>query len=264
MHQAGLDVLEPMLTGPTAIAFVRDDVAAVAKVLRDFARANPAFVVKGGLIGSDLLDARRAAALADLPSRDVLLAQLAGLFAAPMQRFAGLLAAIPQKFAYALKALIETRPSEPLAADVEDGSASTSAEATGEDVSADASGGETVAELDGETAAEVEPDAVPAETESPTAEAPEVEQPVAAEPAAVEPPAAEPELVAAEPELAAAELAVEPAAVEPPAAERDVESPTAAAEEIEPAAEAVEDGVDQVDSSAEDPDSDGAGAPGPE
>jgi large subunit ribosomal protein L10 len=108
-HENGLDLLDTLLEGPTAVAFVNGDVAAVAKVLRDFARANPALIVKGGLIGSSLLDARSTAQLAELPSREVLLAQLAGALAAPMQRFAGLLAAVPSKFAYGLSALIDSR-----------------------------------------------------------------------------------------------------------------------------------------------------------
>lgn len=105
--ECGLGGLDSLLEGPTGIAFVKGDVAAVAKALRDFARANPALVVKGGLLGTDLLDARQTAALADLPSREALLAQIAGLLAAPMQKFAALLQAVPQKFAYALSALIE-------------------------------------------------------------------------------------------------------------------------------------------------------------
>src|SRR5271166_1325158 len=83
-------VISPFLEGPTAIVFVRDDVAAAAKVLRDFGRAHPELVVKGGLLGTQLLDARGTSALADLPSREALLAQLAGAIAAPMRQFAGL------------------------------------------------------------------------------------------------------------------------------------------------------------------------------
>jgi large subunit ribosomal protein L10 len=110
------EALEPMLTGPTAIAFVDGDVVAVAKVLREFSRANPNLVVKGGVVGLDVLDAGRAAALAELPSREALLAQIAGLLAAPMQRMAGLLQAVPLKFAYALKALIEDQGGAPIVA----------------------------------------------------------------------------------------------------------------------------------------------------
>jgi large subunit ribosomal protein L10 len=113
-HDIGLDGLAEMLTGPTAIAFVDGDVAQVAKVLRDFARTNPNLVVKGGLLGLNMLDAREAAALADLPSRDTLLSQFAGMLAAPMQQFAALLQAVPSKFAYGLSALIDERKkSEP-------------------------------------------------------------------------------------------------------------------------------------------------------
>lgn len=108
-HQAGLGELTDQLTGPTAIAFVDGDVAAAAKALRDFAKANPLLVVKGGSLGGKTLSAADVQALADLPSRDVLLAQLAGAFQAPMVKLAGLLQALPRNFAYGLKALIDQR-----------------------------------------------------------------------------------------------------------------------------------------------------------
>jgi large subunit ribosomal protein L10 len=111
----GLAELEEMLTGPTAIAFVDADAASVAKALRDFSRANPALVVKGGLLGTKVLSARDTSALAELPSRDVLLAQLAGAMAAPMRQLAGLLQALPRGMAYGLKALIDQRGGEPAA-----------------------------------------------------------------------------------------------------------------------------------------------------
>jgi large subunit ribosomal protein L10 len=99
--------LEDLLTGPTAIAFVDGDAAAVAKTLRDYGRTNPALVVKGGLLGTRVISSGDVTALADLPSREQLLSQIAGLFAAPMQQFAGLLGAVQRDFAYALQALIE-------------------------------------------------------------------------------------------------------------------------------------------------------------
>jgi large subunit ribosomal protein L10 len=106
----GLD-LEEMLTGPTAIAFVPadgpGDPVMVAKALRDFARGNPNLVVKGGVLGTKVLDEAEARALADVAPREELLARFAGLMAAPMQQFAGLLQAVPQRFAYALSALID-------------------------------------------------------------------------------------------------------------------------------------------------------------
>ena len=113
--ELGLDVAH-LLTGPTAIAFVgagsdgsSGDAAAVAKALRDFSRSNGALVLKGGVLGTKVLDAADVVSLADLPSRDVLLAQLAGAFQAPLVQFAGLLQALPRNFAYGLKALIDTR-----------------------------------------------------------------------------------------------------------------------------------------------------------
>jgi large subunit ribosomal protein L10 len=121
-REAGLDI-EDLLVGPTAIAFVGErpdgapgDAVLVAKALRDFARTNPALVVKGGVMDDKTLSAEDARALADVAPRDVLLARLAGGFAAPMQQFAGLLQALPRNFAYGLQALIDQRgPGAPAA-----------------------------------------------------------------------------------------------------------------------------------------------------
>ena len=106
--------LEDLLTGPTAIALTTErpdgsagDAVDVAKALRDFARGNPALVVKGGVLGTRPLTADEAKALADVEPREVLLAKLAGAMAAPMVQLAGLLEALPRSFAYGLKALID-------------------------------------------------------------------------------------------------------------------------------------------------------------
>src|SRR5947209_19711925 len=107
VRELGLTELEALLVGPTAIAFVDGDAAAVAKALRDFSRTNPALVIKGGVLGETVLSPGDASALAELPSRDQLLAQLAGAMAAPLQQLAGLLAAIPRNFAYGLRALAD-------------------------------------------------------------------------------------------------------------------------------------------------------------
>jgi large subunit ribosomal protein L10 len=109
VRELGLEQLDEMLLGPTAIAFVDGDAASVAKSLRDFARGNPNLVIKGGILGGAILSAKDTSALAELPSRDQLLAQLAGAMAAPLQNMAGLLKALPQNFAYALRALAEQR-----------------------------------------------------------------------------------------------------------------------------------------------------------
>ncbi|MEJ5253911.1 MAG: 50S ribosomal protein L10 [Acidimicrobiales bacterium] len=109
-RELGLE-LDELLTGPTAIAFVpRDgdgDPVTVAKALRDFAKGNPALVLKGGVLGDRILSEADARALAEVAPREELLARLAGLMAAPMQQFASLLQAVPQNFAYALRALVE-------------------------------------------------------------------------------------------------------------------------------------------------------------
>ena len=72
------------LAGPSAIAFVHGDTVTVAKALRDFSKANPLLVVKGGYFDGAPLTAEEVGKLADLESREVLLAKLAGLFKAPL------------------------------------------------------------------------------------------------------------------------------------------------------------------------------------
>jgi large subunit ribosomal protein L10 len=104
--------IQDLLTGPTAIAFVDGDVSAVAKALRDFARSNPSLVVKGGIVGDGLLSAAELTVLADLPSRDALLSQVAGAFAAPVQQLASLIEALPRNLAYGLAALVAKREDE--------------------------------------------------------------------------------------------------------------------------------------------------------
>ena len=100
-----------LLTGPSGITFVTGDAAAVAKALRDASKANPLLVLKGGVIGGKVISAKDVEALADLPSREVLLAQFAGALQAPMVKMAGLLQALPRNFAYGLKALIDQKES---------------------------------------------------------------------------------------------------------------------------------------------------------
>jgi large subunit ribosomal protein L10 len=108
-ERAGLDGLVELLVGPTAITFVSGDAAGVAKALKDAARTNPFLVIKGGSMGGKTMSAADIEALADLPSREVLLSMLAGAFQAPLVKMAGLLQALPRNFAYGLKALIDQR-----------------------------------------------------------------------------------------------------------------------------------------------------------
>jgi large subunit ribosomal protein L10 len=158
--------MSEMLTGPTAIAFVQGDVSAVAKALRDFARANPNLVVKGGLVGTVIMSAGDIDVLAGLPSRETLLAQFAGALSAPLQQLAGLVQALPRNLAYGISALLDQRRAE-----------SGAEEAPGSGAT-EASSGESTADQATSEAAE-----------APAAEAPAAEAPAA--PEADDAPAAE-------------------------------------------------------------------------
>ena len=186
--------LSEYLTGPSALTFVQGDISAVAKALRDFSRANPLLVIKGGLADGSLLSSGDLAALADLPPREVLLARLAGALAAPMQQMAGLLQALPRNMAYGLSALVEQRQA----------------------------GGETLPAEDAPVAEEpaTEEAAAPAVTDAAPAETDEAAPTEAEAEAATtaEAPAAEAETAAAEPVEAAGE-AEAPAEAAAPAAE---------------------------------------------
>jgi large subunit ribosomal protein L10 len=112
--EAGVEGFDDLLVGPTAIAFINGDVVEAAKGLRDFAKANPALVIKGGLFEGKPLDAKEIAKLADLESREVLLAKLAGGMLASLTQAVQLLnAPIAQaaRLAGALQAKAEQDPS---------------------------------------------------------------------------------------------------------------------------------------------------------
>jgi large subunit ribosomal protein L10 len=102
--------LEGLLSGPSAIAFVKGDVVEAAKGLRDFAKANPALVIKGGVIDGKSMSPSEIERLADLESREVLLAMLAGAMKASMTNAAATLNALPvqmARLAGALQAKLE-------------------------------------------------------------------------------------------------------------------------------------------------------------
>jgi large subunit ribosomal protein L10 len=105
---AGVDSFDTLLEGPSAIAFIKGDPVVAAKGLRDFAKANPLLVIKGGVLEGKALGSDEISKLADLESREVLLAKLAGamkaapqqavsLFAAPLSQAARLFAALQDK-----------------------------------------------------------------------------------------------------------------------------------------------------------------------
>ena len=97
------DGIKPMLKGPTALAWSQDPVA-VAKTAVDYAKANEKFVVMGGALGAQMLDADGIKALADLPSLDTLRARLVGMIQTPATRIAGVLAAPAGQIARVLAA----------------------------------------------------------------------------------------------------------------------------------------------------------------
>ena len=102
---AGLEEFADALKGPSAIAFVTGDPVATAKSLRDFAKANPALVVKGGVLDGRALTAADVTKLADLESREVLLAKAAGAFKAKLYQAAYLFTAPASKAVGTVEAL---------------------------------------------------------------------------------------------------------------------------------------------------------------
>ena len=110
------DDFSQMLVGPSAIAFVGGDVVQAAKGLREFARANPLLVIKGGVLEGKTLTPAEISQLADLEPRDVLLAKLAGAMKATMAGAAATFAALPAQMARLLAALEEKKAAEGTAA----------------------------------------------------------------------------------------------------------------------------------------------------
>jgi large subunit ribosomal protein L10 len=214
VRDLGIDIDEATLTGPTAIAFVEGDAAAVAKALRDYSRTNANLVLKGGVLSGKALSADETRALAELPTREVLLAQLAGALQAPMAKMAGLLQALPRNMAYGLKALLDQKV------------------AGGEALPADAPAEADIS--DNEAAADAVADDAPGMPE---------EQAHAA--VADEAPADEPvDEVAVTPEAEAHAAAEEDATVAAPAAVSDAEAPASADENQDAEAPAAADEPD--------------------
>jgi large subunit ribosomal protein L10 len=141
--EAGVaDQIGDLLTGPSAIAFVKGDVVEAAKGLREFARANPALEVKGGIIDGKSMTPAEIDRLADLESRDVLLAMLAGAMKASMAGAAAVMAALPTQMARLAGALEAKRAAEaPTAAEAPAAEAAAPTETedsqTNEDAAAD-------------------------------------------------------------------------------------------------------------------------------
>jgi large subunit ribosomal protein L10 len=137
--EAGIEGLDEHLLGPTAIAFINGDIATVAKGLRDYAKANPLLVIKGGIIEGQVLDAAAVKKLADLESREVLLAKLAGAMKGSLAQAVSMFAAPLGQAARAFGALSSAAAENPAliggagaSADQEHTPAAPAAEATSE------------------------------------------------------------------------------------------------------------------------------------
>jgi large subunit ribosomal protein L10 len=207
VREAGLQELESMLSGPSAIAFIKGDAVEAAKSLRDFAKANPFLVIKGGVLDGKLVTAAELSKIADLESREVLLAKVAGaanaalskaaaLFQAPLAQAARLVEALRAQVAENTPAAATPAPEAPAAeAPVAEAAVAEAPEPAAE-----------VADVEAPAAEAAEPAAEVADAEAPAAEAAADDAPVAE--------AAEPTAEAAEPvvEAAAPETASEPTA----------------------------------------------------
>ncbi len=240
--RVGADSLNAFLAGPTALTFVRGDVATAAKAIADYARATQLLPFKGGLMDGEELDVDQIRSLSRLPARDVLYGQLVGVIASPISGLVRTMSALLGGLASALGQVRDKKESgeipagaaptakEPAVAEASPAEESAAAEPAAEERAA------------AEPAAET-PAAEPAETPAAEpVEAPAAEEPAAGEPAAGEPAAEEP-------------AAEEPAAAEPAAEEPQAEAGADAAPEIqaEPAQEPAQDDDDdnQVGASAQ-------------
>lgn len=164
VRDAGFEVPDDLLTGPTAVAFCGEDPVAAAKALRAFAKTNPALVVKGGILEGRFIDAGEAGRLADLASREELLAQLAGLMQSVLAQPARLALASLSKAARLFAALQDKRAA---AGETMDAPAPT--------VEAAAPADAPAAPADDEPTTAEATDAVPTVDETPEPDSPEAE-----------------------------------------------------------------------------------------
>jgi len=155
---AGVDAFDGLLQGPSAIAFVKGDAVAVAKSLRDFAKANPALVIKGGVLDGATLTPADLTKLADLESREVLLSKMAGALKASLSNAVSLFAAPLSQAARTIDALRVKAEADP---SVLAGGAGTPAPAA--ETEAPAAEAEVVESTEDSTAAAEEVAAAPAE-----------------------------------------------------------------------------------------------------
>ncbi|WP_408663455.1 50S ribosomal protein L10 [Jatrophihabitans sp.] len=157
--EAGVSIDDSLLVGPTAIAFVKGDPVTAAKGLRDFAKAHPLLVIKGGVLDGKTLSAAEVNQIADLESREVLLAKIAGVLKALPTRAAGLFQAPLSQVARLAKALEDKTPAD--AATATDTAAATDAADT--DAATDAAADTATTEADEASTGATDTSAEPAE-----------------------------------------------------------------------------------------------------
>jgi large subunit ribosomal protein L10 len=122
-EDAGVDGLDALLIGPTAIAFVTGEPVDAAKALRDFARNNRGLVIKGGFMDGNALSVDEVNRIADLDSREVLLAKLAGAMKGNLSKAAGLFAAPASQVARLAQALADKRAADAPPAEADEAAA---------------------------------------------------------------------------------------------------------------------------------------------
>jgi large subunit ribosomal protein L10 len=149
--EAGIEGLDELFAGPTAIAFVSGEPVDAAKAIKTFAKDNKALVIKGGYMDGHALTVAEIERIADLESREVLLAKLAGAMKGNLAKAAGLFNAPASQFARLAAALQEKKAAEPAAA------AAPAAEAASEAPASEAPASEAPAsDAPAETPAEAE------------------------------------------------------------------------------------------------------------
>jgi len=203
---AGVEGIDDLLVGPSAIAFVKGDPVEAAKGIRDFSKTHPKLVIKGGYMDGKVLSAQEIATLADLESREVLLAKLAGAMNASLQQAVSLFAAPLSQAARAIDALR-------VAAEADPSVIGGAGQAPAAEVATEADAEETVTEVEAvaeapeaEAVAEATPEAE-AVAEAPEAEAVAEATPEAEAPADAEVPAEAPADAATDAAAAAEENA---------------------------------------------------------
>ncbi len=107
LSEVGQSLPDEWLVGPTVVGFCADDVPKVIKVLTEAMKESEALRIKGGLLGSSVIAADRVCAIADLPPREVLLAQALGVINAPASRIGGVVVGGIRQVLNVLQAYVE-------------------------------------------------------------------------------------------------------------------------------------------------------------